>query len=104
MQCIAHIWKSFDCEGKHFLLRLRPLYSLEHHRSVESFRNERSLSRRLAGIGFTKLSIRTSLTNLRTGENAMWSHMEIAQDIFDGFGESGEPNPDRLLAHPILAF
>jgi len=88
MQCIVHIRRSIDCEGKHFLLRIRPLYSVEQQRSVEAFRNERALSLRLTDIGFTEGSRRTSLTNLRSGTDAMWSHMEIAQDVFEGFGQS----------------
>jgi hypothetical protein len=95
MQCTVHICTSFDSEGKHFLLRLRPLYSAEQQRSVETFRSEKSLSRRLTDIGFNEVSRRTSLTNLRAGTNAMWSHMEIAQDVFEHFGQFGE--------HPLTA-
>jgi hypothetical protein len=92
MKCTVHIWKSIDSEGTHFLLRLRPLYSVERNRSVETFRNERSLSRRLLAIGFSEDSRRTSLANLRSDSSAMWSHMEIAEGIFESFGQSaGHP-------------
>ena len=94
MKCTVHIWKSIDSEGNNFLLRLRPLYSFEHNRSVETFRNEKTLSRRLTAIGFTEDARRTSLSNLHSGSSAMWSHMEIPQAIFDGFGQPGE--------HPLL--
>jgi hypothetical protein len=87
MKCTVHIWRSIDSDGKNFLLRLRPLYSFEHNRSVETFRNERSLSNRLTAIGFTEEARCTSLTNLRSGSSAMWSHMEIAEDIFESFGQ-----------------
>ena len=90
MKCTVHIWKSIDSEGNNFLLRLRPLYSFEHNRSVETFRNEKTLSRRLTAIGFTEDARRTSLSNLHSGNSAMWSHMEIPQAIFEGFGQSGE--------------
>jgi len=101
MQCTVHIWKTIDCEGKHFSLRLRPLYSMEQRRCVEEFPNERSLSRRLTAIGFTESTRRTSLTNLHSGTGAMWSHMEVAQDIFDGFGQSSV-RPLLKLARPLL--
>jgi len=90
MQCIVHMWRSKDREGKHFSLRLYPLYTAEKKRSVEEFPSEDSLSQRLTGIGFPKAHMRTSLSNLRGGSDAMWTGIEIAQDAFDGFGKVGD--------------
>jgi hypothetical protein len=88
MKYTVHIWKSIDPEGKYFSLRLRPTYSAEQSRFVETFRTERSLSRRLSAIGFTEDLRRKSFASLHTGNSAMWSHLEIPEHIFATFGRS----------------
>lgn len=107
MQCIVHIWGTIDRKGKHFMLRLFPLYSIEKQRSVEVFPSEDLLSQRLVVIGFPKFHMRTTLSNLRSGSDAMWTSIEIAQDMFDGFGkdckDSGGSTSDLSLGEPLAA-
>ncbi len=99
MRCIVHIRKSFDTAGTHFALRILPLYSAsssspsEHVRRVETFASEGSLSQRLIGMGLPTVYMGRSFSNLREGLDAMWTDIEITQEIFDDFGKVGDRTP-----------
>jgi hypothetical protein len=54
---------------------------------VEAFPNERSLSERMAALGFTNCICKMSLSHLRVGSAAIWSNCEIADNVFASFGE-----------------
>ena len=91
MRCIVHIRKSFDTTGMLFALRLLPLYSADKSssgslRKVETFTSEGALSQRLIGMGLPRVYMGRSFSNLREGLDAMWTDIEMAQEIFDGFG------------------
>jgi hypothetical protein len=75
----------------HFALRLLPLYSAEKSsreslRKVEMFTSEGALSQRLIRMGLPTVYLGRSFSNLREGLDAMWTDIEMAQDVFDGFG------------------
>jgi hypothetical protein len=84
---MVHIWKSFDSGGSYFLLRLTPLYASARHGAIESFPSEGSLSRRMDQIGLGRSGVSMSLSNLRLGDNAIWSNCEVAEGVFDSFGQ-----------------
>jgi hypothetical protein len=90
MRCIVHIRKSLDTAGTHFVLRLLPLYSSKSSsgsvRKVETFNSEGRLSLRLIGMGLPTVYLDRSFSNLREGLDAMWTDIEVAQEMFDGFG------------------
>jgi len=74
-----------------FALRLLPLYSADKSssgslRKVETFTSEGALSQRLIGMGLPRVYMGRSFSNLREGLDAMWTDIEMAQEIFDGFG------------------
>ena len=98
MRCIVHIRKSFDTTGMHFALRLLPLYSAERSsseglRKVETFTSEGELSQRLIGMGLPRVYMGRSFSNLREGLDAMWTDIEMAQEVFDGFGRIKDRPP-----------
>jgi hypothetical protein len=86
MKCIVHLSKSFNSDGSCFLLRLTPLYSAGRNGAVETFSNERSLSRRMADIGLDRCTQHMSLSNLRKDNKAIWSNCEVAEGVFAHFG------------------
>jgi hypothetical protein len=86
MQCIVHVWKSLDCDGNSFLLCLSPLNSVEGGAPTEAFADERSLAERLTDIGFSAISVRKNIFNLRNDQDANWSNLEVPSGVFEGFG------------------
>jgi hypothetical protein len=88
MRCIAHIWNSFDCDGNHFLLCLSPLDSVVGGAPVEAFRDEKSLSKRLADLGVRPAFIQKNLPNLQNLKEMTWTDIEIFQLAFESFGTS----------------
>ena len=98
MRCIVHIRKSFDTTGMHFALRLLPLYSADKsnsgsERKVETFTSEGGLSQRLIRMGLPTVYLGRSFSNLREGLDAMWTDIEMAQGVFDGFGKIEDRPP-----------
>lgn len=85
MRCIIHIRKSFDLTGEHFVLRLCP-FDFERRRSKESFSSASSLSQRLIDMGFPKMHMHSTFCSLRDGLDAIWTNVEIGQEVFASFG------------------
>jgi hypothetical protein len=100
MRCVVHVRKSFDFVGLHFVLRLFPLYASdsEEQRLVETFTNEESLSRRLTDLGLPKTYVGATFSNLNGDSDAMWTNVEIAQEIFEHFGKPGNRHTDDQIA------
>jgi hypothetical protein len=90
MTCIFHIWRSGDRDRPGFVMRLFPLYEREERRSVEVFPDEAALEQRLVELGFPKHYLATTFSNLRRGQDAMWTNIEITQAAFEGFGREGK--------------
>jgi hypothetical protein len=86
MKCVAHLWRSIDCDGNQFILCLSPVYSFKGGAPTEAFSCESSLSRRLDDVGFDADSIRMGLSKLRHRKNSTWANIEVPAGVFELFG------------------
>jgi hypothetical protein len=88
MRCAIQVRRSFDIHGQYFVLRVFGEPDWENAR-LERFINSRALVERLVALGLPRMDPLRCFPEKGGGLDAVWTDVEVPQEMLDGFGRGG---------------